>query len=68
MLIQEASQLLKIHPGTIRSWCLRGGLPYTVVGPHKAKDVKMEDLVAFIREKRARQFRDLINKLSCQIF
>jgi excisionase family DNA binding protein len=51
LTLKEASELLKVHPNTLRAWDKKGILKAVRIGERKLRRYKREDLVKFTEHK-----------------
>ncbi len=52
LTLQEACEILKVHPNTLRQWDNKGILKAVRIGVKKVRRYKKEDLEKFITESR----------------
>ena len=48
MPVGEASQILNVHPNTLRKWSDQGLIPSYRIGQRRDRRFKVEDLVTFL--------------------
>jgi len=51
LTLKEASELLKVHPNTLRAWDKKGILRAVRIGERKLRRYKRDDLVKFMEHK-----------------
>lgn len=51
LTLKEASQILKVHPNTLRLWDKKGLLVAVRIGEKRARRYKKVDLEKFIKKK-----------------
>ena len=51
LTLKEASELLKVHPNTLRAWDKKSILKAVRIGERKLRRYKREDLVKFMEHK-----------------
>ena len=51
LTLKEASQILKVHPNTLRLWDKKGTLVAVRIGEKRARRYKKTDLEKFISNK-----------------
>lgn len=51
LTLKQASELLKVHPNTLRAWDKKGILKAVRIGERKLRRYKREDLVKFMEHK-----------------
>lgn len=52
LTLQEACDLLKVHPNTLRQWDRKGVLPAIRIGVRKVRRYKKEDLEKLVRSPK----------------
>ena len=51
LTLQEACDLLKVHPNTLRQWDNNGTLPAIRIGAKRVRRYKKEDIIKFLQSK-----------------
>ena len=51
LTLQEACELLKVHPNTLRQWDKNGTLPAIRIGAKRVRRYKKEDIIKFLQSK-----------------
>lgn len=51
LTLKQASELLKVHPNTLRAWDKKGILKAVRIGERGLRRYKREDLVKFMEHK-----------------
>jgi excisionase family DNA binding protein len=64
--VKEASDLLSVHPNTIRVWSEGGLLPAYRIGPRRDRRFRMEDVEAVMRLPIREQSTGRIKMTLCQ--
>jgi len=54
LTLKEASQVLKVHPNTLRSWDKKGVLVAIRIGVKRARRYRKDDIEAFISHKNGK--------------
>lgn len=49
--IMEASEMLKVHPNTLRQWDKNGVLPAIRIGTKRVRRYKKADIIKFLQTK-----------------
>jgi len=52
LTLQEACELLKVHPNTLRQWDKKGILPAIRIGTKRVRRYKSEDLLKLLNQKK----------------
>lgn len=50
--LREASEMLKVHPNTLRLWDKYGSLPAVRIGKKKERRYRKDDLINFINKSK----------------
>ena len=50
--VREASQILHVHPNTLRKWSDQGLIPSCRIGQRRDRRFAVEDLLAFLEQDR----------------
>jgi excisionase family DNA binding protein len=48
LTLQEVSDLLKVHPNTLRQWDDNGTLPAIRIGTKRTRRYKKQDIISFL--------------------
>ena len=51
LTLQEACDLLKVHPNTLRQWDRNGTLPAIRIGAKRVRRYKKEDIIKFLQSE-----------------
>ncbi|HOX30538.1 MAG TPA: helix-turn-helix domain-containing protein [Candidatus Paceibacterota bacterium] len=49
LTLQEACDLLKVHPNTLRKWDAQGVLPAIRIGTKRVRRYRKDDLIKFLQ-------------------
>lgn len=52
LTLQEACELLKVHPNTLRQWDAKGILPAIRIGERKARRYRKEDILKYLNRNK----------------
>lgn len=52
LTLQEACDLLKVHPNTLRQWDKKGILPAIRIGTKRVRRYRKEDLLKLLSQKK----------------
>jgi len=52
LTLQEACEMLKVHPNTLRQWDKNGILPAIRIGTKRVRRYKKEDIIKFLNQKQ----------------
>ena len=52
LTLQEACDLLKVHPNTLRKWDANGILPAIRIGTKRVRRYRKEDLLKFLQSSK----------------
>jgi len=51
LTLQEACDLLKVHPNTLREWDRNGTLPAIRIGAKRVRRYKKEDIIKYLQSR-----------------
>lgn len=51
LTLQEACDLLKVHPNTLRQWDRNGTLPAIRIGAKRVRRYKKEDIIKYLQSR-----------------
>ncbi len=51
LTLQEACDVLKVHPNTLRQWDKLGTLPAIRIGTKRVRRYRKEDIIKFLQSK-----------------
>lgn len=51
LTLQEACDLLKVHPNTLRQWDRNGTLPAIRIGTKRVRRYKKEDIIKYLQSR-----------------
>lgn len=51
LTLQEACDMLKVHPNTLRQWDKNGVLPAIRIGTKRVRRYRKEDIIKFLQSK-----------------
>lgn len=51
LTLQEACDILKVHPNTLRQWDENGLLPAIRIGTKRVRRYRKEDIIKFLQSK-----------------
>lgn len=51
LTLKQVSELLKVHPNTLRNWDKNGTLKPIRIGERKIRRYKKEDIIKFVEKK-----------------
>ena len=57
--VKEASEILSVHPNTIRVWSDDGLLPTYRIGPRRDRRFKLEDIESLLKQQSS--FRTVVD-------
>ncbi len=52
LTLQEACDLLKVHPNTLRQWDAKGILPAIRIGTKRVRRYRKDDLLKFLQSSK----------------
>jgi len=51
LTLQEACDLLKVHPNTLREWDRNGSLPAIRIGAKRVRRYRKEDIIKYLQSR-----------------